>query len=142
MIGLKIYARGGSIRITNYVVLMGVLCFLSVVTTGEARVEKMNNGKSAKEKDLTTLHYNGKITLTGIPLAAYDYIVNGKPALDWVVERQCVKTDKESGIVNDANDWATETMGNPRYPLELFQRVITVSLETMKIVGSLPGLEL
>ena len=44
--------------------------------------------------------------------------------------------------INDADDWATETMGNPRYPLELFQRVITVSLETMKIVGSLPGLEL
>lgn len=56
---------------------------------------------------------------------AYDYIVNGKPALDWVVERQCVKSDKDSGIVNDANDWAIETMKNPRYPLELFQRVIT-----------------
>ena len=112
------------------------------LTDADYRVEKMTYGKSGEEKDLTTLHYNGKITLTGIPLAAYDYIVNGKPALDWVVERQCVKTDKESGIVNDANDWATETMGNPRYPLELFQRVITVSLETMKIVGSLPGLEL
>jgi predicted helicase len=47
-----------------------------------------------------------------------------------------------SGIVNDANDWAVETMGNPRYPLELFQRVITVSLETMKIVGSLPKLDI
>ncbi len=112
------------------------------LTDADYRVEKMKYGKSGKEKDLTTLHYNGKITLTGIPLEAYDYIVNGKPALDWVVERQCVKTDKESGIVNDANDWATETMGNPRYPLELFQRVITVSLETMKIVRSLPGLEL
>jgi len=50
-------------------------------------------------KELSTLHYNDKITLSGIPLAAYDYIVNGKPALDWVVERQCVKTDKDSGIV-------------------------------------------
>jgi predicted helicase len=58
------------------------------------------------------------------------------------MERQCVKTDKESGIVNDANDWAVDTMKNPRYPLELFQRVITVSLETMKIVSSLPGLEI
>ena len=67
-------------------------------------------------------------------------MVNGKPALDWVVERQCVKTDKDSGIVNDANDWAVETMGNPRYPLELFLRVVTVSLETMKVVGGLPGL--
>ncbi|MFZ1810431.1 MAG: type ISP restriction/modification enzyme, partial [Candidatus Nitrotoga sp.] len=106
------------------------------------RVEKMKYGKKDKDKDLTTLYYNDKITLTGIPLEAYDYIVNGKPALDWVVERQCVKTDKDSGIVNDANDWAVETMGNPRYPLELFMRMVTVSLETMKIVNSLPALDI
>ena len=106
------------------------------------RVEKMKYGKKGKDKDLTTLHYNTKISLLGIPLEAYEYVVNGKPALDWVVERQCVKTDKDSGIVNDANDWAIETMVNPRYPLELFQRVITVSLETMKIVGSLPKLDI
>lgn len=86
--------------------------------------------------------YNNKITLTGIPLEAYDYVVNGKPALDWVVERQCVKTEKDSGIVNDANDWAVDTMSTPRYPLELFQRVITVSLETMKIVKALPRLDI
>lgn len=91
---------------------------------------------------VTTLHYNAKGTLTGIPLEAYVYVVNGKPALDWVVERQCVKTDKDSGIVNDANDWAIETMGNPRYPLELFQRVITVSLETMRVVKALPALDI
>lgn len=72
---------------------------------------------------------------------ADDYAVNGKPALDWVVERQCVKIDKASGIVNAANDCAIDTMHNPKYPLELFQRVITVSLETMKIVNELPKLE-
>jgi predicted helicase len=103
------------------------------------RVTQMSFGKG---KDKTVLHYNDKITLTGIPLEAYDYVVNGKPALDWVVERQCVKTDKDSSIENDANDWAIETMDNPRYPLELFQRVITVSLETMKIVKSLPALDI
>jgi predicted helicase len=112
------------------------------LTDADYRVEKMRYGKQGKEKDLTTLHYNDKITLTNIPLEAYDYIVNGKPALDWVVERQCVKTDKASTIVNDANNWATETMHNPRYPLELFMRVITVSLETMKIVRSLPKLDI
>lgn len=103
------------------------------------RVEKMRFGKN---KDKTTLHYNNKITVAGIPLEAYDYVVNGKPALDWVVERQCVKTDKDSGIVNDANDWAIETMHNPKYPLELFLRVITVSMETLKIVAALPNLEI
>ena len=101
------------------------------------RVEKMRYGRN---KDKTTLHYNNHITIKDIPLEAYDYIVNGKPALDWVVERQCVKTDKASGIVNDANDWAIETMNNPRYPLELFLRVITVSLNTLKIVSNLPKL--
>ncbi|MCF7675081.1 MAG: hypothetical protein K9N23_18510 [Akkermansiaceae bacterium] len=39
-----------------------------------------------------------------------------KPALEWVMERQSVTTDKASGITNDANLWATETMGNPKYP--------------------------
>jgi predicted helicase len=115
---------------------------LSGLGAADYRVKKMKYGKNGKDKDLTTLHYNDKITLTGIPLEAYDYIVNGKPALDWVVERQCVKTDKDSGIVNDANDWAVETMHNPRYPLELFMRVVTVSLETMKIVNNLPALDI
>lgn len=68
--------------------------------------------------------------------------MNGKPALEWVIERQAVSTHKDSGIINDANDWANETMHNPRYPLELFQRVITVSLETLKIVNGLPKLEI
>jgi predicted helicase len=112
-----------------------------LLTDADYRVEKMRYGKIGKDKDLTTLIYNDKITVTGIPLEAYEYVVNGKPALDWVVERQCVKTDKDSGIVNDANDYAVETMNSPSYPLELFQRVVTVSLETMKIVKSLPRLD-
>lgn len=106
------------------------------------RVEKMKWGGKGKVKDKTVVHYNPRITMTGIPLAAYDYVVNGKPALEWVMERQCVKKDKASGIVNDANDYANETVGNPAYPLELFQRVITVSLETMKIVNGLPELDI
>lgn len=106
------------------------------------RVEKMRYSKNGKEKDLTTIIYNERITITGIPLEAYDYIVNGKPALDWVVERQAVTTDKASGIVNDANNWAVETMRNPKYPLELIQRIVTVSLETMKIVRALPELDI
>lgn len=105
------------------------------------RVEKMRYGKNGKDKDLSTVIYNSRITVTGVPLEAYEYVVNGKPAIDWVMERQCAKTDKASGIVSDANDWAIETMHNPRYPLELLLRVVTVSLETMKIVKALPALQ-
>lgn len=106
------------------------------------RVKKMKLGGKGKTKDRTTVIYNDRITMQNIPLEAWDYVVNGKPALDWVMERQVVKTDPASGITNDANDYANETVGDPRYPLDLFRRVITVSIETMKIVDGLPELEI
>jgi len=106
------------------------------------RVTGMKFGGKRSSIDKSTVIYNANITMQDIPLEAYDYVVNGKSALEWVMERQCVKTDKDSGIENDANRYAIETVGNPAYPLELFQRVITVSLETMKIVRSLPALEI
>ncbi|MFN4187341.1 MAG: DEAD/DEAH box helicase [Acinetobacter johnsonii] len=108
------------------------------LTDEDFYVEKWKPNK----KDKTTVIYNKRITIKNIPLEAYEYVVNGKPALEWVMERQGVSTHKESGIINDANDWAIETMNNPAYPLELFLRVITVSLETMKIVKSLPNLDI
>ncbi|SUB00844.1 Hef nuclease [Pannonibacter phragmitetus] len=112
------------------------------------RVTKMKHAGKRPNLDKSTVIYNANITMQDIPLAAYDYVVNGKPALEWVMERQAVlkdaynpKTKKGSDIVNDANRYAIETMNNPAYPLELFQRVITVSLRTMEIVRGLPKLE-
>lgn len=96
-------------------------------------------GNAAKDK--TKLVYNEFVTVEGIPLEAQEYVVNKKSALDWIVERACVKTDKDSGIVNDFNDYASEKK-DPCYPLSLFLRIITVSLETMKIVKSLPPLQI
>ncbi|VVS92216.1 DEAD/DEAH box helicase [Desulfoluna spongiiphila] len=121
---------------------------INSLTASDYRVTKMkfrkvkNPETGKKVNDKTTVLYNERITIKNIPLEAYSYIVNGKPALDWVMERQGVTTDKKSGIVNDANLWATETMKNAKYPIELFQRVITVSLKTMKIVDSLPALDI
>ena len=98
--------------------------------------------KLPKKDQKDTVVYNNAITIREIPLEAYDYVVNGKSALEWVMKRQGVSTHKDSGIVNDANDWAIETMNNATYPLDLFLRVITVSLETMKIVKALPKLDI
>ena len=111
----------------------------SQLTAEDFYVEKM---KFAKKGEKGTVIYNKRITVKDVPVEAYEYVVNGKPALEWVMERQGVSTHKDSGIVNDANDWAIETMNNPAYPLELFLRVITVSLETMKIVKALPKLDI
>lgn len=96
-------------------------------------------GNAAKDK--TKLVYNDFIMIEGIPLKAQEYVVNKRSALDWIVERACVKVDKDSGIVNDFNDFAAEK-GDPRYPLSLFLKVLTVSLETMKIVKGLPKLDI
>ncbi|NOJ98120.1 DEAD/DEAH box helicase [Corallococcus coralloides] len=107
------------------------------------RVEKMRFGKgaAAKEKDKTVIQYNDSITVRGIPLEAYEYVVNGKSAIEWVMERQAITTDADSAIVKDANDYAKETMKDSRYPLSLLLRVITVSLETMKLVKALPRID-
>ena len=120
----------------------------SMLPPEHCRVEKMKFAKTRDPEtnksvnDKTTVIYNDYVTVRHIPLESYEYVVNGKPALEWVMERQSVSKDKDSGITNDANLWATETMSNPKYPLELFLRVITVSLETMKIVNGLPKLDI
>ena len=105
-----------------------------------AKKKDPDTGKNVNDR--STVIYNNKITITGIPEAAWDYVANGKAALDWVIERQRVMTHKASGIVNDANDWTIETMGNPEYQLELFMRVVTASIETLKIVEALPALDI
>ena len=106
------------------------------------RVRKMRFGNQSGKQDKTTVIYNNNITMTNIPLEAYDYVISGKPALKWVMDQQCVHFDKKSGITSDANDYANEVMKDPAYLMKLFQRVITVSLETMKIVRNLPNLDI
>ena len=104
------------------------------------RVTKMKYGGKSGAWDKTTVKYNGWLTLTGIPEEAQRYMLGSRSALDWILERYQVKTDKASGIENNLNDWSREH-GQPRYIRDLIGRIVTVSLETMKIVDSLPKLE-
>ena len=109
--------------------------------TEKFRVEKLTFGKKDKKTDKSVLVYNSYIRIENIPLEAYDYVVNGRSAIEWIMDRYQVKTDKASGIINDPNDWGKEH-DNPRYILDLILSIITVSIETMKIVNSLPKLDL
>lgn len=93
------------------------------------------------KKDRTVIHYNDRITLSGIPEAAYRYMLGSRSAIEWIIDRYHVKTDKASGIVNDPNDWS-RGVSDPRYIIDLLARIVTVSLETMAIVDSLPTLEI
>ena len=105
------------------------------------RVQKLKYGGSARNKDLSTIVYNANVTLSGIPDEAHEYVLGSRTALDWILDRYQVKTDKASGIVNDPNDWGLEH-DDPRYIVDLIKRITTVSVETMKIVKNLPALEL
>jgi len=108
--------------------------------------KKMRFGKPSPEQkaagerhDRATIHYNSRITLAGIPQEAYRYMLGSRSAIEWIIDRYYIKTDKASGIVNDPNDWSKE-VGDPRYIIDLLARIVTVSLETMKIVDALPPL--
>lgn len=101
---------------------------------------KMKFQGSGKSVDKSTLIYNPQVTLRGIPDEAHRYQLGSRSALEWIIDRYWVRTDKASGIVNDPNTWSREHE-NPRYIVDLVRRVVTVSVETMKIVDSLPSIE-
>ncbi|SIQ81025.1 Predicted helicase [Chryseobacterium sp. RU37D] len=98
------------------------------------KVTKMRFPKKGEKRSII---YNNQITIDNIPEKAYEYVVNGKSAIEWIMERYQITTDAKSGITNNPNDWAEE-MGNPKYILNLLLSIINVSVQTVKIVESLP----
>jgi predicted helicase len=108
-----------------------------VMEDGDYRVQKMVFGKKEGKPDKTVIVYNEYLTLRDIPLEAYDYVVNGKPALEWIMERYAVTVDKASGIKNDPNAWSE----SPRYIVDLVKRIARVSVESARIVKGLPALK-
>jgi predicted helicase len=102
--------------------------------SGFFTVEKMRFPQKGQKG---TILYNSRITVSDIPPEAYEYVVNGKSAIEWIMERYQVTVHSESGIRNDPNDWAKE-VGNPRYILDLLLSIVNVSVQTVEIVKGLP----
>ena len=107
-------------------------------------VEKMRFAKVRDENgklvaDKSKIIYNGHITIENIPFKAYEYIVNGKSAIEWIMERYAVAQDSKSLIVNDPNDWSKEH-NKPRYILDLLLSVVNLSVQSVEIINSLPNL--
>ncbi|MEB0306258.1 N-6 DNA methylase [Cryobacterium sp. 10I1] len=105
------------------------------------RVSKMRFGGKAGAWDKTTIRYNDSTAITGIPPEAQEYLLGSRSAIEWIIERYQVKVDGPSGIRNDPNDWVSER-DNPTYILTLLQRIVTISLETARIVNELPPLRI
>ena len=104
--------------------------------SGIFTVDKM---RFKSKQDKSEIIYNPYIRITNIPEIAYEYVVNGRSAIEWILEKYQVTTDKASGIKNDPNDWAEEH-NQPRYILDLLLSVISLSVATVKIVKGLPKL--
>ena len=107
--------------------------------------EKTNNFKLEKmrftskdKKDV--IIFNSDIKIKNIPLEAYDYQVNGKSAIEWIMERYAVTINKDSQIENNPNSWCEENK-NPRYILDLLLSIITLSVRTIELVKKLPEIE-
>ena len=112
-----------------------------VVTPGakkSLRVEKLRFGKKGKDEDKSVIVVNPTLQLVGVPAKAYEYVVNGRSAIEWIFDRYQIKTDADSGIVNDPNKWGEEH-GDERYIVDLLKRVVRVSMETVDLVARIDG---
>lgn len=108
-----------------------------VMEGDDFRVTKMVFGKKEGRSDKSVIVYNEHLTLRDIPLEVYEYVVNGKSAIEWIMERYQVTVDKASGIRNDPNTWSND----PRFIIDLIKRVVRVSVETARLVKKLPQLD-
>ena len=108
-----------------------------VMEDDDYHVTKMVFGKKDRKPDKSVIVYNPHLILRDIPLEAYEYVVNGKSAIEWIMDRYQIAIDKKSQIKNDPNDWSDD----PRYIVDLVKRIVRVSIESARIVKALPPLQ-
>ena len=115
------------------------------ITIAEKPSYKVTKMKFAKKRDesgklvndLSTIIFNSDITINNIPEKAYEYVVNGRSAIEWIMDQYQVKTDKKSGITDDPNDYSEDE----KYIFNLLLRIINVSIQTVELINSLPKFE-
>ena len=119
---------------------------VNVVFKGEPsyRVHKMKFAKKRNpdtgklENDRSTIIFNDSITISNIPDKAYQYVVNGRSAIEWIMDQYRIKTDNKSGITDDPNDYSDD----PKYIFNLLLRIINVSVQTVDLINQLPKLNI
>ncbi|ASK17188.1 DEAD/DEAH box helicase family protein [Bacillus cereus] len=113
--------------------------YSEIVIEGKATPSyKVTRMKHPKKGVKDKIVFNTDITITNIPEKAYEYVVNGRSAIEWIIDQYQVKSDKKSGIVDDPNLYSDDE----RYIFDLLLRIINVSVQTVDLVNSLPPLEI
>jgi predicted helicase len=129
--------------IPHKVKIRKVGCTAEVELGDVGKLEKIKRARENPEQDETlTIALNSNYEMFDIPARALEYRLSGKSALDWVIDRQKSKTDRPSGISNNASDYAKETIGSSEYQVLLLAKIVTVSLESLKLIESMPRLNL
>lgn len=100
--------------------------------------KKKDNSTNKKVNDYSVLIINENLTIKNIPEAIQNYVINGKSAIGWLIDRYQIRTDKDTGITNDPNDFSDD----PRYIVDLVEKIITVSMNTLSLVSTLPKLNI
>ena len=103
------------------------------ITKEDYTVTQIKFAKEGKDKKKDTIIFNPYITISGIPERAYEYVVNGRSAIEWIMESYRVKTDKDSGITDDPN-----TYGDEKYIFNLLISIIDLSIRTQDLLDALP----
>lgn len=121
---------------------------LDSFTPAELRVAKMRflykarGSAENRTQNKSAILFNHHITVSEIPESAYEYVVNGRSAIEWIMDQYQIKIDKKTEIKNDPNDYAIETAGDPAYILKLLLRIIAVSIRTNELIAQLPSLSI
>lgn len=110
---------------------------VEIQITGAKPTYQVKKMKHPKKGVLDTIIFNENITIKNIPEVAYEYVVNGRPAIEWIIDQYQVKTDKKSGITDDPNEFSDD----PKYIFNLLLSVITVSMKTIDLINQLPKFE-
>ena len=103
------------------------------ITKEDYTVTQIKFAKEGKDKKKDTIIFNPYITISGIPERAYEYVVNGRSAIEWIMESYRIKTDKDSGITDDPN-----TYGDEKYIFNLLISIIDLSIRTQDLLDTLP----
>lgn len=101
------------------------------------RFDKKRDENGKLVNDLSAIIFNSDITISNIPEKAYEYVVNGRSAIEWIIDQYQVKTDRKSGITDDPNDYSDDE----KYIFNLLLRIINVSVQTVDLINSLPKFE-
>src|SRR5699024_10091654 len=102
------------------------------------KFDKIRNHEGRLINNKSSIIYNGDITINNIPEKAYEYVVNGRSAIEWIMDQYQVKTDRKSGITDDPNLYSDDE----KYIFKLLLSIINLSVKTVDLVNSLPPLEI